>query len=437
MLEMDVSDKQVSPSSSPDAEGLPSSLHEHPCFSAGCQRSNARMHIAVAPRCNISCNYCVRKFDCVNESRPGVSSTVLDPEEALVRFKVTRSHVDNLKVVGIAGPGDALANWTNVKKTFSLIRAEDPRVTFCLSTNGLLLPRYADEIARVGVSHATVTINAVDPTIGARIYDHVVLDGVAYTGEAAARTLLENQIRGIELLVSHRICIKVNTVLIPGINDAHVEDIARLAARLGATCQNVTPLIPVPGSKFEDIPAAAPAMVDQARAVCAPHLRQIYHCRQCRADAIGLLGSDISQTIDRLCRTSNPTMRIAVASRQGTQVDTHFGHAEKFFVFDVHDTTITLRESREVTPYCERSRTCGYQESEGDRNDVFSVLKDCRAIICTLVGPEPGRILAEQNIDVFDTSLPDDLAIRRACAHGSVDEAIKLAYTYLIRDPEE
>ncbi|HEX3029635.1 MAG TPA: nitrogenase component 1, partial [Clostridia bacterium] len=57
----------------------------HPCFSGGaCQ--NARMHIPVAPACNISCNYCNRKYDCQNESRPGVTSEVLTPAAALEKF---------------------------------------------------------------------------------------------------------------------------------------------------------------------------------------------------------------------------------------------------------------------------------------------------------------------------------------------------------------
>jgi MoaA/NifB/PqqE/SkfB family radical SAM enzyme len=86
----------------------------HPCFSAGaCQ--NARIHIPVAPACNISCNYCNRKFDCVNESRPGVTSEILTPEEAAEKFITVREKINNLKVIGIAGPGDALANFDNTK----------------------------------------------------------------------------------------------------------------------------------------------------------------------------------------------------------------------------------------------------------------------------------------------------------------------------------
>ncbi len=58
-------------------------LTQHPCFNSEARHRTARMHLPVAPKCNIQCNYCNRKFDCVNESRPGVTSAVLTPRQAV------------------------------------------------------------------------------------------------------------------------------------------------------------------------------------------------------------------------------------------------------------------------------------------------------------------------------------------------------------------
>ena len=55
----------------------------HPCYSEDAHHHYARMHVAVAPACNIQCNYCNRKYDCANESRPGVVSEKLTPEQAV------------------------------------------------------------------------------------------------------------------------------------------------------------------------------------------------------------------------------------------------------------------------------------------------------------------------------------------------------------------
>ena len=53
-------------------------VKNHPCYSEEAHHHYARMHVAVAPACNIQCNYCNRKYDCANESRPGVVSEKLD-----------------------------------------------------------------------------------------------------------------------------------------------------------------------------------------------------------------------------------------------------------------------------------------------------------------------------------------------------------------------
>jgi MoaA/NifB/PqqE/SkfB family radical SAM enzyme len=138
----------------------------HPCFNCGASQKNSRMHLPIAPKCNIQCNYCVRKYDCMNESRPGVTTSVLSPEEAFAKYKLVKEKVENLTVIGIAGPGDALANFDETKKALEMIHEDDPNITFCVSTNGLMLPYHAKELADLNVSHVTVTVNAVDPAIG-------------------------------------------------------------------------------------------------------------------------------------------------------------------------------------------------------------------------------------------------------------------------------
>ena len=266
---------------------------KHPCYSKDAH-NHARMHLPVAPKCNISCNYCVRKYDCPNESRPGVASEILSPEKALEKFIAVKQRMPNLSVVGIAGPGDALADWEKTKKTLSLIRKADPNITFCLSTNGLMLPFYANEIVKLGVSHVTVTINAIDTAIGAKIYKHIDYLGTTYTGETAATILLANQLAGLKLLSSKGVVCKVNTVLLTGINDTHVEEVVKKVKELGCFVSNIMPLIPVKGSVFENLPLVSNKELHKLRKKCGEHLNQMYHCRQCRADAVGTLDMDSS-----------------------------------------------------------------------------------------------------------------------------------------------
>ena len=167
-----------------------SELETHPCFTAKCS-DYARIHLPVAPKCNMQCNYCLRKYSCVNESRPGVVARVMVPEDAVEWYLLMKAKVPKLTVAGIAGPGDALANWPAVSRTLSMIREVDKDVFFCLSTNGLYLPKYAKEIAALGVDYVTVTVNAITSNTGAHIYSFINDDGKKYVGEEAAALLAQ------------------------------------------------------------------------------------------------------------------------------------------------------------------------------------------------------------------------------------------------------
>lgn len=269
------------------------SISMHPCFNGGCG-NYARIHLPVAPQCNIHCNYCVRKFDCVNESRPGVASKVLSPEEALARYLTVKQKVKNLTIAGIAGPGDPLANWPVVKETIQKIKAADREAQFCLSTNGLLLPERVDELKETGVNFLTVTVNALEPRIGRKIYRYVHWQGKKVGGEAGFEILSQNQQTGIHMAVKRGIVCKVNTVVISGINDTCTGKIAAKAASLGCYLFNAISLIPVKGSTFEKIPLIDEVKIQSIRKQCGAFIRQMYHCQRCRADAIGCLNHDVS-----------------------------------------------------------------------------------------------------------------------------------------------
>lgn len=260
----------------------------HPCYNCGAGR-NARIHLPVAPKCNIQCNYCVRKYDCPNENRPGVTAKVLSPREAAERFSLYRKKLANLKVAGIAGPGDALANPAETLETFRLVREIDPDITLCLSTNGLMLQKYAKALIDVGVSHVTVTLNAVDPAIGAKIYRHADYEGQRLTGEEAAKTLLQNQLAGLKTLSEQGVVCKVNTVALRGINDGHIGEVAEEIRRCGVYIHNIMKMIPVRGCAFENLAPLDDEELAAMRDQGAVHIMQMRHCRQCRSDAVGTL----------------------------------------------------------------------------------------------------------------------------------------------------
>ena len=275
----------------------PSSLRhvrEHPCFSENACHVFGRMHLPVAPKCNIQCNYCVRDYDCVNESRPGVTSHVVTPTEVVDLVQKVLDEHQYIKVIGIAGPGEPLAN-EQTFETLRLIKEHFPNTIKCLSTNGLMLPERIDELHELGVNNVTVTMNAVDPEVGAKIYEYVNYHGKRYTGVEAAKIMIENQLKGIEEAVKHNMIVKINTVWVPGVNDDQIIEIAETSSKLGAYTFNLIPVIPQ--YKFKDVVPPTPAEKREMQDRCAPYIKQMRHCQRCRADAIGLLGKDIQSCV--------------------------------------------------------------------------------------------------------------------------------------------
>lgn len=268
-------------------------ISNHPCYSAEAHWKHARMHLPVAPACNIQCRFCNRAFDCSNETRPGVTSRLLRAEEAVALVRRVRERMKNLSVIGIAGPGEPLTN-EETFRTLRLVGGEFPDMTLCLATNGLSLQEHAGELASLGVKYVTVTINALEPRVGAGIYSWVRAGGKTLTGQDAFQTLSERQWAGLEKCVGEGLIVKVNSVLIPGINEEELPRIALRASEAGALVQNIIPFLPVEGSEFEGRKAPSGLETRTVRDECGMHIKQIEHCARCRADAIGLLGCDIS-----------------------------------------------------------------------------------------------------------------------------------------------
>jgi len=272
-------------------------IDSHPCFSKEAHHRFGRVHLPVAPECNIQCRYCVRKYDCANESRPGITSKVLTPAEALERVRALVERDEKLSVIGIAGPGDPLANDTTFE-TMRAIHREFPELILCISTNGLYLSDRLEELVRSGVRSLTITINAVMPETAEKIYSWVLYRGKRYTGKEAAECLLCNQWRGLRNAIDAGLIVKINTVLIPGVNDTDIPLIAWLAGGRGAHLMNIMPLIPQ--AEFRHLQRPTHIEILTMRSICKTYIPQMTHCRQCRADACGILGEDKDMELEVL-----------------------------------------------------------------------------------------------------------------------------------------
>jgi nitrogen fixation protein NifB len=354
----------------------------------------------------MQCNFCNRKFDCVNESRPGVTSTVLTPPQALAYLDHVLERQPEISVVGIAGPGDPFANPEETMQTLRLVRAKYPKMMLCLATNGLGVVPYIDELADLQVSHVTLTITAIDPAIAGEIYAWIRDGKRPLRGEEAATLLIARQTEALFRLKSKGIVVKINSIIIPGINDEHIPDIARKVGEMGADIMNCMPLVPVKGSAFEELPEPDALTTARVRLQSGLHLPQMSHCARCRADAVGFIGENVTaEQVATLRHFANGSLNpaedaarpyVAVATLEGALVNQHLGEADRLAIFEANAAlpgTFRLIEIRRAP-----------DEGGGEARwaALAESLKDCRAILVNAAGPAPQKALSTHGLKVIE-----------------------------------
>lgn len=427
-------------------EHIREKVHNHPCYSEEAHHHYARMHVAVAPACNIQCHYCNRKYDCSNESRPGVVSELLTPDQAVQKVLAVAANIPQMTVLGIAGPGDPLANPERTFETFRQLTEKAPDIKLCVSTNGLSLPDQVAELCRHNIDHVTITINCVDPDVGAKIYPWIFWNNRRVRGRKAAEILIRQQQKGLEMLTERGILVKVNSVMIPGVNDRHLEEVSKAVKAKGAFLHNVMPLLAeAEHGTFYGVMGQRGPTHDELQALqdkCAGDMNMMRHCRQCRADAVGMLGEDRGeefsmekvatmeidyqaamrqraeyqaaieanraaleqQTGESFVPLASLTVRkpasrpvlMAVATSGGGVINQHFGHAKEFLVYQASADEVRFIGHRKVDLYCTGDDTCGEAESKLQR--IIRTLEGCQAVVCSKIGYEPWEQLEAAGI---------------------------------------
>jgi nitrogen fixation protein NifB len=285
----------------------------------------------------------------------------------------------------------------------------------------------------------------VDPDVGAKIYPWIFWNNRRIKGRKGAEILIEQQQKGLAMLTERSVLVKVNSVLIPGVNDEHLKEVSRVVKAKGAFLHNVMPLIAEPehGTFYGVMGQRGPTHdeLQSLQDACAGDMAMMRHCRQCRADAVGMLGEDRGAefTLDKveamdidyaaamerraavhagieanrqarqaqtnetfvslasLTRRPKPApaptrpVLFAVASEGGGVINQHFGHAREFLVYEAAapagETDVRFIGVRRVEQYCGGGDTCGEAETALAR--TIRALDGCEVVLCSKIGIEP------------------------------------------------
>jgi predicted Fe-Mo cluster-binding NifX family protein len=111
--------------------------------------------------------------------------------------------------------------------------------------------------------------------------------------------------------------------------------------------------------------------------------------------------------------THNKTIfRVAVASTDGYTVDTHFGRAYDFYIYQYLVDEWIFVEKRTVSPVCQDG-----QHSVAAMQKNISQFADCQYVVASKIGT--GAMSALQSQGIVPMSLPMD-----------INDALEKIYTY-------
>ncbi|WP_294537773.1 NifB/NifX family molybdenum-iron cluster-binding protein, partial [uncultured Rhodoblastus sp.] len=234
---------------------------------------------------------------------------------------------------------------------------------------------------------------------------------------------------------------KVNSVMIPGVNDQHLVEVNRAVKSRGAFLHNIMPLISAPehGTVFGLTGQRGPT-AQELKALqdsCEGEMNMMRHCRQCRADAVGLLGEDRSEefTTDKIMAmevnydlegrkayqavveqervakveakkeevatlkniASDIKILAAVATKGSGLINEHFGHAKEFQIYELSTSGAKFVGHRRVDLYCQ-----GGFGDEDSLETVIRAINDCHAVFVAKIGGCPKSDLIKAGIEPVD-----------------------------------
>ncbi len=174
----------------------------------GFDRRIEYLRVSVTDRCNYRCTYCMGEDAVFLPKRDLLSLEEIDRlASAFVACGVRR-----LRLTG----GEPLARRGVVELAKSLARHIDAGALdeITLTTNGSLLPLHAEGLAEAGVRRVNVSLDTLDPAVFA---------------EVSRGGRLADVIAGLDAARAAGLAVRLNAVVMAGVNDGRIDDLMRFA----------------------------------------------------------------------------------------------------------------------------------------------------------------------------------------------------------------
>lgn len=222
-------------------------------------------------------------------SKPGFARKIMPP---LIAFERAKKEIDSnsqIKIVAVSGPGEPLAN-PETFQTLRMVREWKKDIHLCMSSNGTLVAENIERLVDLELETLTISMSTASPATASVIYEWAKLENKTLTGIKMGSLIVKKQLLGIQKAASAGIFVKVNTILIPTINQNDIIDLAETISKAGACLQNIVPL--VPHGRLESMLPPTKIEIEMVRDQASEYIGQFYHCKQCRSDVVGIPGCD-------------------------------------------------------------------------------------------------------------------------------------------------
>ena len=172
------------------------------------------LRISVTDRCNFRCTYCMPKSEYENfDFLP--RKDILSYEEMVKVVKILIPL--GLKKVRITG-GEPLLR-KDLSKLVSMIRGLSDEIDIAITTNGVLLSKYAKELAEAGLSRVTVSLDAFSDQLFKEMSD--------------SNYSVTEVLQGVSSAIEVGLPVKVNSVIKRGKNESEIINLVEHFGPLG------------------------------------------------------------------------------------------------------------------------------------------------------------------------------------------------------------
>jgi len=188
-------------------------------------RAHTYLRISLTDRCNLRCFYCMPEEGIELIEKPNIMSL----EEIIDLARTFRDlGVDTVRLTG----GEPL-----VRKNFGYLVEELAKlgVTLKITTNGIMLDKYLDLFKKIGLRKINLSLDTLDKAKSVFI---------------TKRDYFERILKNLEMALAMDMEVKLNIVLIKGVNDNEINDFIELTKHKNLTIKFIE-FMPFKGNKWD------------------------------------------------------------------------------------------------------------------------------------------------------------------------------------------